>query len=119
MNSWNKSDLHHILTEGDKLYKTLNTFDILSVDDLPRFVKMYGQNVQIEFLKLGTELARLRGGDPFLRNIILNTDNILFLLLKFRYTFEIGKYIQVAYLEFRDKQQLYFQAQFIKLKTSF
>ena len=70
VNSWNTSDLDHILTEGDKLYKTLNTFDMLSVDDLPRFVKMYDQNVQIEFLELKIKSARLRDGDPFLRNII-------------------------------------------------
>ena len=38
-------------------------------------------------------------------------------MLKFRYIFEIEKYIQVAYLEYRDQQQLYFQAQFIKIKT--
>ena len=155
VNSWNTSDLDHILTEGDKLYKTLNTFDMLSVDDLPHFVKMYDQNVQIEFLELETKLARLRDDDPFLRNIIPGSDNVLFLLimggnttaimslqnffyvfdshsrderglnipngrsvlLKFRYIFEIEKYIQVAYLEFRDKQQMYFQAQFIRLKT--
>ena len=80
MNSWNTSDLDHILTEGDKLYKTLNTFDMLSVDDLPRFVKMYDQNVQIAFLELETKLARLRDGDPFLRNIIPDNDNVLFLL---------------------------------------
>ena len=53
--SWNTSDLDHILTEGDKLYKTLNTFDMLSVEDLPHFVKMYNQNVQIEFLGLETK----------------------------------------------------------------
>ena len=80
VNSWNTSDLDHILTEGDKLYKTLNTFDMLSVDDLPRFVKMYDQNVQIEFLELRTKLARLKDGDPFLRNIISDSDNVLFLL---------------------------------------
>ena len=155
VNSWNTSDLDHILTEGDKLYKTLNTFDMLSVDYLPRFVKMYDQNVQIEFLELEMKLVRLRDGDPLLRNIIPDSDNVLFLLfvggnttaimslqifcyvfhshsrderglnipngrsvlLNFRYIFEIEKYIQVAYLEFRDKQQMYFQAQFIRLKT--
>ena len=37
---------------------------MLSVDDLPRFVKMYDQNVQIAFLELETKLARLRDGDP-------------------------------------------------------
>ena len=81
MNSWNPSDLDHILTERDKLYKTLNTFYMLSVDDLPRFVKTYDQNVQIEFLDLETKLARLRDGDPFLRNIIPDSDNVLFFCL--------------------------------------
>ena len=108
---------------------------MLSVHDLPHFVNMYDQNVQIEFLELEKKLARLRDGDPFLRNIILNSHNVLFLLfmggnttimslqnffyvfdsdirderglnipngrsvlLKFRYIFEIEKYIQVAYL---------------------
>ena len=81
VNSWNTSDLDHILTEGDKLYKTLNTFDMLSVDDLPHFVKMYDQNVQIEFLELETKLARLRDGDPFLRNIIPDSDMFYFFCL--------------------------------------
>ena len=82
VNSWNTttSDLNHILTEGNKLYKTLNTFGMLSVDDLPRFVKMYDQNVQIEFLELEMKLVRLRDGDLFLRNIIPDSDNVLFLL---------------------------------------
>ena len=52
---------------------------MLSVDDLPHFVKMYDQKVQIEFLELETKLARLSDGDPFLRNIIPNSDNVLFL----------------------------------------
>ena len=77
--SWNTSDLDHILTEGDKLYETLNTFDMLSVDDLPHFAKMYDQNVQIELLELETKLARLSDGDPFLRNTTPNSDNVLFL----------------------------------------
>ena len=83
--------------------------------------------------------------DSFLRNIVSNTENVLFflfmggyttavmssqnffyvfdshsrderwlnianersVLLKFQYIFEIEKYIQVAYLEYRDQQQLY------------
>ena len=52
---------------------------MLSVDNLPRFVKMYDQNVQIEFFELETKLARLRDDDPFLRNIIPSSDNVLFL----------------------------------------
>ena len=47
----------------------------------------------------------------------LNIPNGRLVLLKFRYIFEIEKYIQVAYLEFRDKQQIYFQAQFVRLRT--
>ena len=81
MNSWNTSDLDQILTQGDKLCKALNTFDMLSVDDLPGFVKMYDQNVQIEFLELETKLARLSDGDLLQRNIILDSDNILFIFL--------------------------------------
>ena len=37
-------------------------------------------------------------------------------MLKIRYIFEIEKNIQVAYLEYRDQQQLYFQEQFIRIK---
>ena len=32
---WQLLDLDHILVESEKLYKTLNTLDLLSVDDLP------------------------------------------------------------------------------------
>ena len=53
---------------------------MLSVDDLPRFVKIYDQNVQIEFLELQINLARLRDGDPFLKNAVPDRDNVLFLL---------------------------------------
>ena len=47
----------------------------------------------------------------------LNIPNGPSVLLKFRYIFEIENYLQVAYLEFRFKQQMYFQAQFIRLRT--
>ena len=46
------SRIDHILTEIDSLYKTLNTFDMLSVDDLPRFATVYDENVQVEFYGL-------------------------------------------------------------------
>ena len=36
-------------------------------------------------------------------------------LMKFNDLLEIEKYIQVAYLEYRDRQQVYFQIQFIKV----
>ena len=47
----------------------------------------------------------------------LNNPNGQLVLLKFRYIFEIEKYVQVTYLEFKDKQRLYFQGQFIILRT--
>ena len=80
MDFWDRLDLDHILTEGDSLFKNLNTFDMLSVDDLPCFVRVYDENVQIEFLQLETKLESLIYGDPFLRNIVPNTENVLILL---------------------------------------
>ena len=47
----------------------------------------------------------------------LNIPNGRLVLLKFRYIFEIEKYIQASYLEF-SKQQMYFQVQFIRLRQS-
>ena len=47
----------------------------------------------------------------------LNNPNGQLVLLKFRYIFEIEKYVQVTYLEFKDKQRLYFQGQFIILRA--
>ena len=43
----------------------------------------------------------------------LNIANRRSVYLKFRYIFENGKYIQVAYLGYKDQQQLYYQALFI------
>ena len=83
MGFWDRLDLDHIFTEGDSLY---NTFDMLSVDDLPCFVRVYDENVQIEFLQLETKLASLTYGDSFLRNIVSNTENVLFLLFMGGYT---------------------------------
>ena len=67
---WDRLDLDHILTKGDRLYKTLNTFDMLSVDDLLCFVRVYDENVQIEFLQLKTKLASVTNGDTFLKEIL-------------------------------------------------
>ena len=36
-------------------------------------------------------------------------------LMKFRDLYELEKYLQVAYVEYRDRQQAYFQLQFVKL----
>ena len=53
---------------------------MLSVDDLPCFAKVFNENVQIELLQLETKLESLTYGDPFLRNIVSNTKNVLILL---------------------------------------
>lgn len=38
--TWGKHDLDFILAEGGKLYKSLNTIDLLPVDDLLRSVQL-------------------------------------------------------------------------------
>ena len=38
-------------------------------------------------------------------------------LMKFRNLYELDKYLQVAYLEYRDKQQAYFQLQFVEVNV--
>ena len=40
----------------------------------------------MEFLQLETKLSSLTYGDPFLRNIVANTENVLFLLFMGGYT---------------------------------
>ena len=44
-----------MFSKGDKLYKTLSTFDMLSSEVLPHFVKMYDLIVQLKFLWLETK----------------------------------------------------------------
>ena len=56
---WSKSDSDHILAEGDCLYKSLGTLDMLSVDQLPGFVKMFSHNIPVRYVRLETQLATL------------------------------------------------------------
>ena len=49
---WNRHDLDRILTEGDQIYKSLNTNDYLSVDDLPTTIELNGYTSNIIFRKL-------------------------------------------------------------------
>ena len=63
---WVRKDLDYILVEGDNSYKSLHTSDMLSVDQLPAFVKMYNHDIPIQYLRLGTQLATLINGDSFL-----------------------------------------------------
>ena len=49
---WGKSDLDHILAEGDCLYKSLGTLGMPSVDQLPGFVKMMSHNISVQYARL-------------------------------------------------------------------
>ena len=51
---WGKSDLDHILVEGDCFYKSVGTLDMLSADQLPGFVKIFSQNIPVQYVRLGT-----------------------------------------------------------------
>ena len=64
---WGKSDLGHILVEGDFLYKSLGTLDILSGDQLPGFVKMFSHHIPVRYVRLETQLGTSTFGDSFLR----------------------------------------------------
>ena len=56
---WQKDDLNHVLNEGDQLYKSLNTINLLSVDDLPHnTVKLFNMDININFLHLETRDGR-------------------------------------------------------------
>ena len=65
-----RGDLDHILVEEDNLYKSLHTSDMLSVDQLPAFVKMYNHDIPVQYLRLETQLATLINGDSFLRDLL-------------------------------------------------
>ena len=151
--AWNISDLDHILTQGDLLYKSLGKNCLLAVDELPRSVNINDNNISLVFTRLETKIATLADGDPFLRSLfrgysdnlcllliagyttaILQHNNLFYLfdshsrdmnglciadgksiLMKFESLLEIEQYIQVIYLEYKDKSQSYFQVQFINV----
>ena len=72
---WGKSDLDHILVEGDCLYKSLGTLEMLSADQLPGFVKMFSHNIPVRYVRLETQLATLTFGDSFLRGVFRENAN--------------------------------------------
>ena len=65
VSQWNKSNLNHVLTEGDLLYKSLNVLDMLTADDLPRSIVMCNIKFPLDFLELKTEIAHLFSEDLF------------------------------------------------------
>ena len=68
--AWNSLELEHMLIQRDLLYKSLGKNDLLSVDDLPRSVKIRDNHVPPVLLILETKIATLTAGDPFLRSIV-------------------------------------------------
>ena len=46
---WQKDDLDHVLNEGNQFYKSLNTINLLSVDDLPHTAKLFKMEIGIIF----------------------------------------------------------------------
>ena len=148
---WVRRDLDRILVEWDNLCKSLHKSDMLSVDQLPEFVKLYNHDIPAQYLRLETQLATLINGDSFLRDVLATgfiTLCLLFMegftaviillgnccylfdshsrderglsvvagtsvLIKFKHLYELEKYLQVAYLEYRDRQQAYFQLEFV------
>ena len=72
---WVRRGLDHILVEGDNLYKSLHTSDMLSVDQLPAFVKMYNHDIRVQYLRLETQLTTLVIGDSFLRDVLITGGN--------------------------------------------
>ena len=153
---WVRRDLDHVLIEGDNLYKILHMSDMLSVDQLPVFLKMYNLDIPVQYLRLETQLATLIKGDSFLGDLLTTGGNkgitlcLLFMerfttgiillrncyylldshscderglsvvngtsvLMKLRDCYELEKHLQVAYLENRDRQQAFFQLQFVKV----
>ena len=70
---WGKSDLDHILVEGDSLYKSLGTLDMVSAEQLPEFVKMFSHNIPIQYGRLETQLATLKNRNSFLRDVLTET----------------------------------------------
>ena len=96
---WNKSDLNHVLTEGDLLYKSLNVVDMLTADHLPRSIFMCNIKFPVDYLELKTEIAHLRNGEPFLRRSVPNTgDEFMFLLFMGGFTTALMKHHNHFYL---------------------
>ena len=55
------------MNEVNQFYKSLNTTNLLSVDDLPHTAKLFDMDININFLHLETRDFKLADGLPFLR----------------------------------------------------
>ena len=64
---WTSHDLDKILTEGDKIYKSLHTNNYLCVDDLPSTIELDGLTSNVILVDLYDCEATLVQDFPFLR----------------------------------------------------
>ena len=75
-----KPDLVHILVEGNSLFKSLDTSDMLSADGLPELYKYSVITYLFDMVDL-KQLSTLTHGDSFLREVLIeNTGTTLCLL---------------------------------------
>ena len=51
------------------MHKSLNVADMLTIDDLPRLIAMCNIEFPVDFLELKTEMAHLRNGERFFRDL--------------------------------------------------
>ena len=68
---WEKPDLDKILTEGDRLYKSLNTNNYLSAHDLPSTTDLGGFTSSVILRELLDCEATLGQDFPFLRTVFI------------------------------------------------
>ena len=73
---WDGTDLDMILENGDRLFKSLNQYRLLGVDDLPRSVDIYSHSVDIFLLDNKTGEITLNAYLVSLKEIIESCLNI-------------------------------------------
>ena len=48
---WDSFELDSILENGDQLYKTIQIFRYLSIDDLPSYLHLKGHRIEVQYLE--------------------------------------------------------------------
>ena len=71
---WNKNDLDHMLTEGDLIYKGMNTTNYLTTEDLPESVLI--NESELTIAKLANYHGHLSQVEHFISNAHKNVENI-------------------------------------------
>ena len=78
--------MDHILVKGESLYKSLDTSDMLSADQLPEFLKVFSHNIPVWNSRLETQLATQTNGDSILWDVLTWDVTTLFLLFMESFT---------------------------------